>query len=301
MTATRSMGSTRLCSQRISSGISTHLSAGGNPVPHSRCPEGLGWERVVPTGNSPGIAQAQGRRIPTMQSKAVWPAPYRRALTLLGMALVVVLSGCASSPNYRPAPSAERTPESYHREQLHYPTGKELGGAAVSGAIGGLLGPLGALITVIGTHSTRMNAMETYWRSIDNTEIVGVVIEDVTEIRNAEFLDHGRWFANLPPKEALPQQVNIDTGSGNHLVLPVKPGLNARTGDVVTVLAGPTAHKLIKPRADFFLDLPWVVGIRCRGEDSVCMADPDNEPGVAKRFTEAATAAAPSGQGATAQ
>lgn len=195
----------------------------------------------------------------------------------------ILLHGCATTPEYLPAPSSSKPASEYHREQLNSPTSKQVGGAAASGAIGGLLGPLGIIVAVVGANSTRISALETYWKSIDDTELVGVVIEDATQKRNAQFLDNPRWFSNLPNKDQLPQQMNIDFGSGNSLVFPVNPGIHPAVGDVVTVVASPTAHKLMKPRADFYHDLPWIVGVRCNKQDVACIADPANEPGVARR------------------
>jgi len=195
----------------------------------------------------------------------------------------LLLHGCATTPDYLPAPSKSKSASEYHREQLNSPTSKQVGGAAASGAIGGLLGPLGLIVAVVGANSTRMSALETYWKTIDDTELVGVVIEDATSKRNEQFLDNPRWFSNLPKKAQLPQQLNIDLGSGNSLVLPVNPGIHPAVGDVVTVVASPTAHNLMKPRADFYHDLPWVVAIRCEKQDAACIADPTNEPGVVRR------------------
>ncbi len=203
--------------------------------------------------------------------------------------LSLILNGCASTPEYLPPPSRNQSSHDAQREQLNYATGQELGGAAVSGAIGGILGPIGIIVTAIGTASTRRHAQNLYWQSVDNTELVGIVIEDATKKRNQEYLDHPRWFSNLPAKQSLPQELNVDVGSGNSFVLPVKTTIHPQVGDIVTILAPATTHKLMSPHADFYQDMPQIVEIRCQKQDMACMKAADNALGVAKRFSTTST------------
>ncbi len=195
----------------------------------------------------------------------------------------LALSACSSNPYHTP-PSKGKSASDYKREQLDYSKTQELGGAALSGLVGGLLGPAGILITSLGTTGARLRALNNYWSSVDNTELVGVVYQDVTKARNAEFLDHSSWFTNLPKKADLPLELNVDTGSGNSFVFPVKPDIHPEIGDVVTIKASSTTHKIMSKHADFFQDLPWIVEIRCKKQDKACIDAPENEVGVAKRI-----------------
>ena len=197
-----------------------------------------------------------------------------------------LLGGCATTPNYLPAPSAKQTNIEHKREQIQSPAAKQIGGAALSGILGGLLGPVGILVTSIGSAATQKAGLTSYWKSISGTELVGVIIEDVTEQRNKEFLSNPSWFKHLPSKDQRPKQWNVDFGNGNSFVFPVASNIKPHIGDVVTIISPATAYQLMDKQADFEQDLPKITSVRCMAYDLACVKNPENELGVAKRFNQ---------------
>lgn len=193
-----------------------------------------------------------------------------------------IISGCAAGPSYKAAPSAKIT-KAYTREQIASPAGKQVGGAVVSGIIGGLLGPLGAIVTAIGNSQTQKITVTKYWKSFSNTRMVGVVVEDVSKKRINEYLDNPRWFQNLPTKAQMPAHFSVDFGSGNLLMLPVQIGVMPKIGDVVEVYAPPNAWTLVNQKADFG-GLPQITKIRCNFQDIACINGPENEPGIVEHL-----------------
>lgn len=172
----------------------------------------------------------------------------------------------------------------YKHEQFDSPASKQAAGAAISGIVGGLLGPLGILVTAIGSSISHKQSVISYLKQMNNAEMSGLVIEVATDKRNKEFLANPRWFTNLPPKEKLPKEVNVDLGSGNSFIFPVVSGVHVSEGDVVTIIAPSTTHNLASIKSDFFKDLPQVTEVRCKANDADCIAAPENELGIVRRM-----------------
>lgn len=206
--------------------------------------------------------------------------------SLIYLLVLSLTTGCAGGPTYKPAPSAKSNTQ-YKREQIASPVGKQVGGAVMSGVVGGLLGPLGIIITSIGSNRTQKITMTHYWKSFSNTELVGVIVEDVTKKRVSEYLSNRSWFKDLPKKDEMPMHFSVDVGSGNILMLPVSSDLTTmpQVGDVVEVYAPPHAWHLVSPKAPFSA-LPVITTIRCEAANLACVLDPDNEPGIIKRLGE---------------
>lgn len=200
------------------------------------------------------------------------------------LVMLSFLSACASSMAYKKPPSMGKSKSFYKHEQFNSPAAKQASGAALSGFIGGLLGPIGILVTAIGSNVSQKQGVVSYLKQMDNTEMAGVVIENVTDKRNKEFLANPRWFTNLPSKDKLPNQVNVDLGSGNSFIFPVMVGVDVAEGDVVTVIASSTTHNLASNKSDFFKDLPQVTNVRCKANDADCISAPENEPGIVRRI-----------------
>lgn len=203
---------------------------------------------------------------------------------ILLILIYFLTTACSSTIEYKKPPSMGKPKSDYKHEQFNSPASTQASGAAVSGLVGGLLGPIGILVTGIGTGLSFKQGIISYMKQMNDTEMSGIVIEDVTEKRNKELLANPRWFTNLPPKNQLPRQVNVDLGSGNSFIFPVESTLDVATGDVVTVISGSTAHNLASPKADFFTDYPRVVNIRCKANDDSCITLPENELGIVRRF-----------------
>lgn len=200
------------------------------------------------------------------------------------LVIVSLLSACASTQEYKKPPSSTKAKSSYRHEQLSSPAAKQVTGAALSGLVGGLLGPLGILITAIGSSASQKQGVVSYLKQMNDTEMVGLVIEDVTEKRNSEFLSNPRWFTNLPAKDKLPKQLNVDLGSGNSFIFPLISGLEVSEGDIVTIIAPSSTHHLASIKADFDKDLPQIIAVRCKMNDSACIGLPENELGIARRL-----------------
>lgn len=200
------------------------------------------------------------------------------------LVIVSLLTACVSTQEYKKPPSSNKSKSSYQHEQLSSPAAKQVSGAALSGVLGGLLGPLGILVTAIGSNVSHKQGIVSYLKQMNDTEMVGLVIEDVTEKRNNEFLSNPRWFINLPAKDKLPRELNVDLGSGNSFIFPLKSGLEVSEGDIVTIIAPSSTHHLASIKADFYKDLPQVIAVRCKMNDSVCIELPENELGIARRL-----------------
>lgn len=203
---------------------------------------------------------------------------------LSGLVILSLLSACASNQGYKKPMSMGKSKSLYKREQFNSPAAKQVSGAVVSGIVGGLLGPIGILVTAIGSSVSQKQSVIAYLKQMDNTEMAGIVIEDVTKKRNQEFLENPRWFTNLPAKDKLPREVNVDLGSGNSFIFPVATGVEVTEGDVITVIASPTTHNLVSIKSDFFKDLPQVTEVRCKANDADCIAAPENELGIVRRM-----------------
>ena len=196
-----------------------------------------------------------------------------------------LLTACAANQEYKKPTSSYKNKSHYRHEQLDSPAAKQVTGAALSGVIGGLLGPLGILVTAIGSNVSQKQGIVSYLKQMDNTEMVGIVLEDVTDKRNKQFLSNPRWFKNLPSKDQLPKQLNVDLGSGNSFIFPLMPGLEVGEGDIVTILASNTTHNLASINADFYKDLPLIISLRCKNTDIQCITLPENEQGIVKRIS----------------
>ncbi len=207
-----------------------------------------------------------------------------QAKIMLLVLIYFFTAACTSTTAYKKPPSMGKPKSDYQHEQFNSPASTQAGGAALSGLVGGLLGPIGILVTGIGSGLSYKQGIVSYMKQMNNTEMSAIVIEEVTEKRNKELLDNPRWFVNLPPKNELPHQVNVDLGSGNSFIFPVESDLDVATGDVVTVISSSTAHNLASPKADFFKDYPRVVSIRCKANDDSCIKLPENELGIVRRF-----------------
>jgi hypothetical protein len=203
---------------------------------------------------------------------------------LSSLLILSLLSGCASGQEYKKPPSMGKSKSLYKHEQFSSPASKQVAGAAISGIVGGLLGPLGILVTAIGSSVSQKQGVISYLKQMNSTEMAGIVIEDVTTKRNQEFLDNPRWFINLPAKEMLPKEVNVDLGSGNSFIFPVVAGVDVSEGDVVTIIAPPTTHNLASIKSDFYKDLPQVTEVRCMANDIDCITASENEPGIVRRL-----------------
>ena len=195
-----------------------------------------------------------------------------------------MLTACAANQEYKKPTSSYKNKSHYRHEQLDSPAAKQVTGAALSGIIGGLLGPIGILVTAVGSNVSQRQGIVSYLKQMDNTEMVGIVLEDVTDKRNKQFLSNPRWFKNLPSKDRLPRQLNVDLGSGNSFIFPLMPGLEVDEGDIVTISAPSTTHNLASIKADFYKDLPLIISLRCKRTDINCAALPENEQGIARRF-----------------
>lgn len=203
---------------------------------------------------------------------------------LTGLVILSLLSACASNQEYKKPPSMGKSKSLYKHEQFNSPAAKQVSGAVVSGIVGGLLGPIGILVTAIGSSVSQKQGVIAYLEQMDNTEMAGIVIEDVTKKRNQQFLENPRWFTNLPAKDKLPREVNVDLGSGNSFIFPVAAGVEVSEGDVVKIIAPSTTHKLASIKADFYKDLPQVTEVRCKANDVDCITAPENEPGIVRRM-----------------
>lgn len=199
--------------------------------------------------------------------------------TIIALLIATQITGCSTTPTYLPSPTAKKSASDYKREQISSPASKQVAGAALSGVIGGLLGPIGILVTSIGTATTNRKALISTWQSFSNTRMVGVVVEDVSKKRIGEYLSNPRWFKDLPPKDQIPAHFSVDFGSGSLLMVPVSQGIMPQIGDVVTVYAPPHAWHLVSVHAEFSA-LPQITEIRCHAQDKACIDNPDNEPGI---------------------
>ena len=199
------------------------------------------------------------------------------------------MSGCASQ--YLPPPSRNTPASAYTREQIkpmrHF-SAAGFGESSMVGVLAALTGPFALLVLPVGTFEVskheRHKDLTAYWQQIDDTELVGAVVQDVTKFRNQQFHDHPKWFKNLPPPTQLPQEVSVDCGSGNLFQVPVRPGVRVSPGDIVTVMSPATVDHLINTDANFYKDQPWVVAVRCQKGDTNCAQDPANQEGIARKF-----------------
>lgn len=198
--------------------------------------------------------------------------------------LTLMLTACASTPNYKPPASENKSAKDYQREQIPSQKSYATGRAALGGIVGGLLGPLGAIITGINSGLTVKDATERYFRFIDNSEIVGVVTEDITVQRSKEYLANPRWFYPKLAKSDIPPHYSVDMGSGNQFYFPAETKLNVQVGDVVTIIVPATAHRLASVGVNFKTDMPRIVAVRCQQRNVACVNDKLNEPGIARRF-----------------
>lgn len=199
--------------------------------------------------------------------------------SIIALLITTQLTACSTTPTYLPSPTAKKSASDYQREQISSPASKQVAGAALSGVVGGLLGPVGILVTSIGTAAANRKALISTWQSFSNTRMVGVVVEDVSKKRIGEYLSNPRWFKDLPPKAQIPAHFSVDFGSGSLLMLPLATGVMPQIGDVVTVYAPPHAWHLVSVHAEFS-SLPQITEIRCHAGVKACIDNPDNEPGI---------------------
>jgi predicted small lipoprotein YifL len=208
------------------------------------------------------------------------------ARRIVVLSTLISMVGCATSaPKYLPAPSAKKTVNDYKREQIASPEGKQLASSFVSGFIGGVMGPFGAIFSVISASYADKKILVNHWKSFSNTELVGVVIEDVTQKRLLDYKNNAKTFTNLPTEANMPKHYTVDLGAGNLFVLPVKAGIHTHVGDVVTVYAPPDTWKLVEGKANFHY-MPTIINVRCLATDQACIKAPDNEQGIAKHLGE---------------
>lgn len=201
---------------------------------------------------------------------------------------MVGLVGCASTtpPKYLPAPSASKSADDYQRQQIPSPVKKQMLSAFASGFINGALGPFGGIVSHLVSKYSQQLILTSYWKSIADTEIVGVVIEDVTQKRLSEYQAHPKQFSHLPAQSAMPQHVSVDFGSGHLLILPVNANISPKAGDVVSAVIANDAWKMIGDPIDFDY-MPRISNIRCISTDITCAKLPENEQGIAQHFENA--------------
>jgi len=206
----------------------------------------------------------------------------RRAIALSALISMV---GCASTsgPTYLPAPSANKSSSDYKRAQIESPVKKQMISAAITGFIGGALGPLGSIFTNVVSKYSQKKIITGYWKSFSNTELVGVVIEDATQQRLLEYKNKAELFTQLPNEAMMPKHYSVDFGAGNLFILPVKNGIHPQVGDVVTAYVAPDAWKIVDEKVNFEY-IPTIIDIRCSASNQACINAPENEQGIAKHL-----------------
>lgn len=198
--------------------------------------------------------------------------------------LMLSLVGCASTPpKYLPAPSASKSADDYKRQQIPSAAKKQMLSAFASGFINGALGPFGGIVSHFFSKYSQQMILAGYWKSLADTEIVGVVIEDVTQRRISEYQANPKQFIHLPPQSSMPQHVSVDFGSGHLLILPVNTNIAPKAGDVVSAVIASDAWKMIDDPIDFNY-MPRISNIRCFAIDVACAKLPENEQGIAQHF-----------------
>lgn len=202
----------------------------------------------------------------------------RKKICLVTLITSQLVTGCASTNGYLPPPSKSDTSQ-HLRSQLPQPSNLQKTGAFISGVIGGALGPLGIIVTKLGSRLTTEVAMRHFWSKFSNAEIFGVVIEDVTERRKVEIRDHQRLFTNLPNLNDFPKHYSIDLGAGHGMIMPTHLRINLKPGDLVRVVTSQNVCKLQDTPIDYTL-FPTITDKICDAEDSECLRRPENEIGV---------------------
>lgn len=202
----------------------------------------------------------------------------RKKLCLVILITTQLVTGCASTQGYLPPPS-QKDNSPHLRSQLPQPSSLQKTGAFISGVIGGALGPLGIIVTKLGSSLTTEVAMQHFWNKFSHAEILGVVIEDVTERRKMEIRDHQKLFTNLPSLNNFPKHYSVDLGSGHGMIMPTNLRANLKPGDLVRVVTSENVSKLQITPVDY-KQVPTITDKICDAEDRECLRRPENEIGV---------------------